>query len=51
MKNHELVTGPLVAQLANLRSGGVCKKLRKELCEHRLAAYERGKKCKEIYIY
>ncbi|KAF2351709.1 RIO2 kinase winged helix domain N-terminal [Trinorchestia longiramus] len=43
MKNHELVPGPLVAQIANLKSGGVFKLLRKELCMHRLAVYERGK--------
>lgn len=42
MKNHELVPGPLVAQIANVRSGGVHKILR-ELCKHRLCAYERGK--------
>lgn len=43
MKNHELVPGPLVAQIANLRSGGVFKKLKADLCQHRLASYERGK--------
>ncbi|KAA0183968.1 hypothetical protein HAZT_HAZT010670 [Hyalella azteca] len=43
MKNHELVPGPLVAQIANLKAGGVFKLLRKELCMHRLATYERGK--------
>lgn len=42
MKNHELVPGPLVAQIANVRAGGVHKVLR-ELCKHRLCAYERGK--------
>ncbi|XP_068210884.1 uncharacterized protein RIOK2 [Palaemon carinicauda] len=42
MKNHELVPGPLVAQIANVRAGGVHKMLR-ELCKHRLCAYERGK--------
>ncbi|KAK8742204.1 hypothetical protein OTU49_002176, partial [Cherax quadricarinatus] len=42
MKNHELVPGPLVAQIANVRSGGVHKILQ-ELCKHRLCSYERGK--------
>ncbi|XP_042227115.1 serine/threonine-protein kinase rio2-like isoform X2 [Homarus americanus] len=42
MKNHELVPSPLVAQIANIRSGGVHKKLQ-ELCKHRLCSYERGK--------
>ncbi|EDX14387.1 serine/threonine-protein kinase RIO2 [Drosophila simulans] len=43
MKNHELVPGPLAAAIANLKSGGV-HKLLKELCKHKLLAYERGKK-------
>ncbi|XP_037817350.1 serine/threonine-protein kinase rio2 [Lucilia sericata] len=43
MKNHELVPGPLVASIANLKSGGV-HKLLKELCKHKLLTYERGKK-------
>ncbi|KAK3856113.1 hypothetical protein Pcinc_037536 [Petrolisthes cinctipes] len=42
MKNHELVPGPLIAQIANIRTGGVHKMLR-ELSKHRLCAYERGK--------
>ncbi|XP_045618945.1 uncharacterized protein [Procambarus clarkii] len=42
MKNHELVPGFLVAQIANVRSGGVHKMLQ-ELCKHRLCTYERGK--------
>ncbi|XP_071539229.1 uncharacterized protein RIOK2 [Panulirus ornatus] len=42
MKNHELVPGPLVAQIANVRAGGVHKMLQ-ELCKHRLCSYERGK--------
>jgi len=41
-KNHELVPGPLVAAIANLRGGGV-HKLLKELCKHTLLSYERGK--------
>lgn len=45
MKNHELVPGPLIAQIANVRAGGVHKML-KELSKHRLCAYERGKHCK-----
>lgn len=45
MKNHELVPGPLVAAIANLKAGGVHKIL-KELCKHKLLSYERGKKCK-----
>jgi len=44
MKNHELVPGPLAAAIANLKTGGV-HKLLKELCKHKLLAYERGKKC------
>lgn len=49
MKNHELVPITLVTQIANLRGGGVHRMLR-ELCKHRLCAYERGKHCKwEIY--
>lgn len=47
MKNHELCPGALVASVANLKAGGV-HKLLKELCKHRLVAYERGKKCKAI---
>ncbi|XP_043653421.1 serine/threonine-protein kinase RIO2 [Drosophila teissieri] len=43
MKNHELVPGPLAAAIANLKTGGV-HKLLKELCKHKLLAYERGKK-------
>ncbi|EDV91298.1 serine/threonine-protein kinase rio2 [Drosophila grimshawi] len=43
MKNHELVPGPLAAAIANLKTGGV-HKLLKELCKHKLIAYERGKK-------
>ncbi|XP_015110619.1 serine/threonine-protein kinase RIO2 [Diachasma alloeum] len=42
MKNHELVPGSLVAQIANLRHGGV-HKLLKEMSKHRLVSYERGK--------
>nr|CAG4640780.1 EOG090X04DJ [Eulimnadia texana] len=42
MKNHELVPGILVANIANLRHGGVHKIL-KELAKHRLVSYERGK--------
>lgn len=42
MKNHELVPITLVTQIANLRGGGVHRMLR-ELCKHRLCAYERGK--------
>lgn len=44
MKNHELVPGPLAANIANVKSGGVHKVLR-ELCKQKLLAYERGKKC------
>ena len=43
MKNHELVPTQLVANIAQLRSGGVSKILR-ELDKHGLLAYERGKK-------
>ncbi len=35
------VPGALIAQIANLRHGGV-HKLLKELCKHRLLTYERG---------
>lgn len=45
MKNHELVPGALAASIANLKAGGVHKLLR-ELCKHKLLAYERGRKCK-----
>ncbi|XP_011873892.1 PREDICTED: serine/threonine-protein kinase rio2 [Vollenhovia emeryi] len=43
MKNHELVPALLVAQIANLRYGGV-HKLLKEMCRHKLLSYERGKR-------
>lgn len=49
MKNHELVPGLLAASIANLKSGGVHKLLR-ELCKHKLLSYERGRKCKKIFI-
>jgi RIO kinase 2 len=42
MKNHELVPAALVAQIANLRHGGLHKIL-KELCKHRLLCYESTK--------
>ncbi|XP_011501183.1 PREDICTED: serine/threonine-protein kinase rio2-like [Ceratosolen solmsi marchali] len=42
MKNHELVPEVLVAQIANLRHGGLHKIL-KELCKHRLLSYETTK--------
>lgn len=47
MKNHELCPGALVASVASLKAGGVHKLLR-ELCKHKLVAYERGKKCEWI---
>lgn len=50
MKNHELVPGSLIAQIANLRHGGV-HKLLKELSKHRLVSYERGKHCKYHAFY
>jgi RIO kinase 2 len=43
MKNHELVPGSLIAQIASLRHGGVHKVLR-ELSKNRLLSYERGNK-------
>ncbi|XP_065095044.1 uncharacterized protein RIOK2 [Ochlerotatus camptorhynchus] len=43
MKNHELVPGALAAAIASLKAGGVHKLLR-ELCKHKLLAYERGKR-------
>lgn len=49
MKNHELVQGPLAANIANIKSGGVHKLLR-ELCKQKLLAYERGKKCKSSIV-
>jgi len=49
MKNHELVPSALVASIAGLRHGGAHKVLR-ELCKHRLLAYERGKKCKNQVV-
>lgn len=49
MKNHELVQGPLAANIANIKSGGVHKLLR-ELCKQKLLAYERGKKCKSLLV-
>ncbi|EEB13949.1 serine/threonine-protein kinase RIO2, putative [Pediculus humanus corporis] len=42
MKNHELVPGPLVAAISNLKHGGVHKILR-DLCKNKLLTYERGK--------
>jgi len=42
MKNHELVPTPLIAQIANLRGGGL-HKLLSELCKHRLVSFERGR--------
>ncbi len=47
MKNHALVPGSLVGSIAGLKCGGVHKKL-ENLCQHRLLAYEKGKKCKKI---
>ena len=47
MKNHELVPGPLVAQIANVRAGGVHKMLQ-ELSKHKLCSYERGKHCESL---
>lgn len=44
MKNHELVPTVLIASIAHeLRNCGVGKKLR-DLAEHRLVAYERGRR-------
>ncbi|XP_001599979.2 serine/threonine-protein kinase rio2 [Nasonia vitripennis] len=42
MKNHELVSMTLAAQIANLHHGGLHKIL-KELCKHRLLMYEATK--------
>jgi len=41
MRNHELVNTAMVVQIADLKSGGVSKLLR-DLCDKKLAAYERG---------
>jgi RIO kinase 2 len=49
MKNHELCPGALIAVVANLKAGGVHKLLR-ELCKHKLVAYERGKKCEKFQL-
>ena len=43
MKNHELVPGPLIAAIANLKHGG-CHKVMKELIRHKLLVYERAGK-------
>lgn len=45
MKNHELAPAMLVAKIANLKHGGVHKRL-KDLCHNKLLCYERGKRCK-----
>ena len=45
MKNHELVSGKLVAAIAQLGGGGAHKILMR-LSKERLLAYERGKHCK-----
>lgn len=42
MKNHELVPGALIADIASLRAGG-CHKILKELSRNSLLSYERGK--------
>lgn len=49
MKNHELVPGVLAASIANLRHGGVHKRL-KDLCKMNLLAYERGKHCELPFV-
>lgn len=43
MKNHEIVPAPLIASIAHLHSGG-CHKVLRELCKHKLVAYEHGGK-------
>ncbi|CAG0905082.1 unnamed protein product [Cyprideis torosa] len=43
MKNHEIVNSALIASIANLKHGGVYKRL-KELSKHRLLCFEKGKK-------
>lgn len=45
MKNHEIVPAPLIASIAQLHHGG-CYKILRDLCQHRLICYERGKGCK-----
>lgn len=50
MKNHEVVPATLIAQIANVRTGGVQKMLM-ELCKHRLCSYERGPHCKIIIFF
>lgn len=44
MKNHEIVPAPLIASIAQLHHGG-CYKILRDLCQHRLICYERGKGC------
>lgn len=43
MRNHELVPKPLINSIATLRFGG-CGKLLVNLTQHKLLAYERGKR-------
>lgn len=44
MRNHELVSGKLVAAIAQLGGGGAHKVMMR-LSKERLLAYERGKRC------
>lgn len=42
MKNHEIVPVGLLSSIASLKHGG-CNKVLRELCKHKLVAYERSK--------
>ncbi|KAG7489482.1 serine serine/threonine-protein kinase RIO2 [Solea senegalensis] len=42
MKNHEMVPVSLLSSIASLRHGG-CNKILRELCKHKLVAYEHTK--------
>lgn len=49
MKNHELVPTQLVASLAKVKGVGIARRLR-DLSQHKLLAYERGRNCKRARI-
>ncbi|CAC5377508.1 RIOK2 [Mytilus coruscus] len=48
LKNHEIVPTPLIASIAHLHGGG-CHKVLRELCKHRLVAYEHAGRKAEGY--
>jgi len=50
MKNHELVEGPLIAAIAQLRGGG-CMKVLRRLSRMKLVTFEKGgKRCKLLLM-